>query len=475
MTDLAALDATGHAALVQHGEATPTELVEAAIGRVEAGRELNAVISERFDAARAEAAAVAADGPLAGVPVLLKELGAALAGTPARMGCRALRDNVAAQTGVLVRRLQDAGAIVLGTTNTPEWGNHCTTEPVLTGPTVNPLDPGRSPGGSSGGSAVAVATGQVPLASGGDGTGSIRVPAACCGVVGLKPRRGRTTMAPGGGHGLEGLVNEHGLTRSVRDTALLLDVIGGPVLGDPYGAPPPARPFAAETHEQHVGPVRVALALDPPLGGTLDAGHRAATEAAAAALAGLGHAVDTAWRPAGASADARRADVGRLGVDADAIAEAVAVLHGVSNLELVALATEVLGRPPAEDELEPSSWQMAREGLAISGATYAGAIATLHAQTRRFVAALGEAEVLLVPALLEPVGLGVVNQPRASVADFFRVEFAVTGWTVLANVSGWAALVLPFGSDAAGRPVGVQLMAPDEAVLLRLGAQLERA
>ena len=180
-----------------------------------------------------------ADGPLAGVPFLLKDLGEPQAGMPERMGSRALRDHVATETAWTVQRYRAAGLIICGRTNTPEFGNHCATEPSLFGPTLNPWNPAVSPGGSSGGSAAAVAAGLIGAASGGDGTGSIRMPSSCCGLVGLKPRRGRSSFAPAAGQLLDGLVNKHALTRTVRDTALLLDVSAGPAPGDPYTAPPP--------------------------------------------------------------------------------------------------------------------------------------------------------------------------------------------------------------------------------------------
>ncbi|WP_264022752.1 amidase [Mycolicibacterium pyrenivorans] len=247
--ELADTDAMGQAALAASGEVSADELLEAAIIRLEAGRALNAVITDLFDRGRTQAAALDASGelrageagPLAGVPFLLKDLGASLAGAPEAMGSRALRTHVARESAWIVERYLDAGLVVFGKTNTPEWGNHCTTEPALFGATANPWSPAVTPGGSSGGSAAAVAAGIVPAASGGDGTGSIRVPAACCGLVGLKPRRARTSFAPGAGHGLEGLVNEHALTRTVRDSAALLDAVTGAGVGDPYSAPRPCR------------------------------------------------------------------------------------------------------------------------------------------------------------------------------------------------------------------------------------------
>ncbi|MEW5809957.1 MAG: amidase [Actinomycetota bacterium] len=466
--DLADIDAVGQAALVAAGELTATELLEAAIIRLEAGRTLNAVITDLFDHGRASAADLDASGvlrsgeqgPLAGVPFLLKDLGASLAGAPEAMGCRALRTHVAQDTAWIVQRYLDAGLVVFGKTNTPEWGNHCTTEPSLFGATANPWGPGITPGGSSGGSAAAVAAGIVPAASGGDGTGSIRVPAACCGLVGLKPRRARTSFAPGAGHGLEGLVNEHALTRTVRDSAALLDAVTGSGIGDPYSAPLPAEPFLSVITKTPA-PQRIMVVTSSPFPGpATDPAVVSAVERAGAVLAQLGHHVEP----------------GIPAVDADAVADAIAVLHTVSNVELYATAREHLGREPREDEFEPSSWVMIQEGFATTGVAYAGAIAAIHAQTRRFATQMTGHDVLLVPTLLTaPPPYGLLDQPRGTTRAFFDVEFATTGWTSLANVTGWAGISLPLGATADGLPIGVQLMAPDEAILLALAAQLETA
>src|SRR6195952_829060 len=245
------LDAIAQGALVAAGELTAADALESAITRVEATRGLNAVICDLFDRARDQAAALDASAaprapgssPLAGVPFLLKDLGASLAGAPERMGSRALKDYVADSNAWIVDRYLGASLVIFGKTNTPEWGNHCSTEPLLFGKTVNPWSPAITPGGSSGGSAAAVAAGVVPAASGGDGTGSIRMPASACGLVGLKPRRGRTSFAPGAGQVLEGLVNEHALTRTVRDSAALLDAVTGAGVGDPYTAALPQLPY----------------------------------------------------------------------------------------------------------------------------------------------------------------------------------------------------------------------------------------
>ncbi|MEN4402035.1 amidase [Mycolicibacterium senegalense] len=466
--ELARTDAIGQAALAAAGEVTAVELLDAAIIRVEATRGLNAVITDLFDRGRAQAAALdesgvlrgERSGPLAGVPFLLKDLGTALAGTRESMGCRALRDHVASETAWTVNRYLDAGLVVFGKTNTPEWGNHCTTEPLLFGRTVNPWSPAVTPGGSSGGSAAAVAAGVVPAASGGDGTGSIRVPASCCGVVGLKPRRGRSSFAPDAGHGLEGLVNNHALTRTVRDCAALLDVVAGTVPGDPYSAAAAPVSFldaAAQTPSAQ----RILIATSSPFPTErIDPEVVAVVEAAGRLLEGLGHHLTP----------------GAPTVDADVVADAVAVLHTVSNAQLHELARQHLGRAPREDEFEPSTWVMIREGFTTTGLAYANAIADVHAQTRRFAADMAGHDVLLVPTLLTgPPPYGLLNQPRGTTRAFFDVEFATTGWTALANITGWAAISLPLGQTSGGLPIGVQLMAPDESVLLSLAGQLEQA
>jgi len=466
--ELADTDALGQARLAAAGELSAVELLDAALIRLEAARSLNAVIADLFDRAREQAAALddagtlrtGQAGALAGVPFLLKDLGASLAGTPEAMGSRALRTHISSETAWAVQRYLQAGLVVFGKTNTPEWGNHCTTEPSLFGPTINPWSPTITPGGSSGGSAAAVAAGVVPAASGGDGTGSIRVPASCCGLVGLKPRRGRTSFAPDSGHALEGLVNGHALTRTVRDSAALLDVVAGSVPGDPYSAAPPEVPYLDSLLRTPTG-IRVLMATASPFPGPeTHPAVIAAVQSTATLLEGLGHHVEP----------------GAPSIDADAVADAIAVLHTVSNAQLHAMATEILGREPREDEFEPSTWEMVREGFTTSGVAYAGAIGTIHAQTRRFAAGMRDHDVLLVPTLLTPPpGFGHLDQPRGSTRAFFDVEFATTGWTTLANVTGWAAISLPLGVTSEGLPIGVQLMAPDETILLQLSAQLESA
>jgi amidase len=451
-------DATEQARLVRDGEVSALELVDAAIARLEGAAELNVLVYADFDAARAAAAGPTGEGPLAGVPFLLKDLGEPQAGLPERMGSRALRDHVATDTAWSVERYRSAGLIICGRTNTPEFGNHCATEPSLFGPTLNPWNTAVSPGGSSGGSAAAVAAGLIGAASGGDGTGSIRMPCSCCGLVGLKPRRGRSSWAPGSGQALDGLAVKHALTRTVRDTALLLDVVAGTAPGDPYTAPPPLRPFVTEVGADP-GRLRILTAPGPPFSGTVDPRVQTIADGCAHALEGLGHHVD----------------VGAPRFDADVMRRSISIIHAVDNVGTVRWLCHELGRRPEPDELDPVTWDMAREGEALTAVDHASAVDALHAQSRLASAAFTGADVLLCPTLNGlPPAPGTLSASRGSVDAFFDVEFAATGWTAVANACGWAAVSLPIG-EVDGLPVGVQLLAPDEAVLLRLAAQLEVA
>jgi len=451
-------DLTEQAALVRAGEVSALELVDAAIDRLEGARELNVLVHRQFETAREAAAGPLGDGPLAGVPFVLKDLAEPQAGVPERMGSRALRDHIAKQTAWSVNRYRAAGLIIVGRTNTPEFGNHCATEPSLFGPTLNPWSHAVSPGGSSGGTAAAVAAGLIGAGSGGDGTGSIRMPSSCCGLVGLKPRRGRGSFAPSAGQLLDGLVNKHALTRTVRDSALLLDVTAGPAPGDPYVAPPPARPFLSEVGADP-GALRVMCAPAPPFPGEVDPRVQAVADAAARTLEALGH-------------DLRER---APSLDPAVVRRSISVIHAVDNAATFGWLKQELGREPERDELDPVTWDMLREGLALSAVDHAAAIDELHAQTRHAAIAFESADVLLCPTLNTlPPPPGSLSASRGTVDAFFDVEFSVTGWTAVANATGWAAITLPLG-EVDGLPVGVQLLAPDEAVLFRLAAQLELA
>jgi amidase len=455
--ELMTKDVTEQAALVAGGEVSALELVEAAIARLEARRDLNVLVDEQFEAARVAAADPQLGGPLAGVPFLLKDLGEPQTGVPEYMGSRALRHHVASETAWTVARYQAAGLIICGRTNTAEFGNHCATEPALFGRTLNPWAPERSPGGSSGGSAAAVAAGLVGAASGSDGTGSIRMPSACCGLVGLKPRRGRSSFAPSGGAALDGLANKHALTRTVRDSALLLDVIAGSAPGDPYGAPPPARPFVQEVGADP-GALRVLRLERSPFPGRPEPSIQAVADDAARTLEGLGHHVES----------------GQLAFDPEVLRRSISVIHAVDNAATFTWLEHELGRRPDPEELDSVTWDMLTEGLALSAVDHVSAIDDLHAQTRLAARAFQSADVLLGPTLnvLAPAP-GALSASRGSVDAFFDVEFAATAATAVANATGWAAITLPLG-EVQGLPVGVQLMAPDEAILLRVAAQLEQ-
>jgi amidase len=465
--DLAHLDATAQAELVHRGEVSAVELVEAAIERAERiDPALNAIIHPRFERARAEAAAlVDLDAPFAGVPMVVKDLGCPIAGEPHHQGTRALRavGYRAPVDAALYRRFRTAGLVAIGRTNTPEWGSTITTEPLASGPTRNPWDLGRSPGGSSGGSAAAVAAGIVPVGHGGDGGGSIRIPASACGLVGLKPSRARVSLAPDGGESWAGFTIDGAITRSVRDAAAVLDAVAGPEPGDPYAAPPFARPLAAEVGADP-GHLRVGV-LDHPLwsGSDGDPECAAAVASTARLLAELGHEVEPAW-PAALEEDIRRGYTTVV---------AAWTAHDLAELE------QLLGRAVGDDDLEPDNLRLAEIGRGVSAADYLRAVNGLHAWTRRVLAwwhGTGDDDgydLLVTPTLAKPPPpLGVLSGPERNVRLYEYLQF-----TSQFNVTGQPAISLPLHWSADGLPVGVQLVAGShrEDVLVRVAAQLEAA
>jgi amidase len=466
-TDLARADATAQAELVRSGAAHPTELVDAAIARIAAvDPQLHAVIHERYAAARDEAAGPLPDGPFRGVPLLVKDLDGSMAGMPEHLGNRLLREIGHAGTGDshLFAALRRAGFVVVGKTNTPEFGLLPTTEPLAYGPTRNPWDTTRSPGGSSGGSAAAVASGMVPVAHAGDGGGSIRTPAAHCGLVGLKPARGRVSLGPERGEVWAGLVARHVLTRSVRDTAAVLDAVCGPTPGDPYTAPPPARPFLAEVGADP-GRLRIGVRTDTPGGlAAVDPACVAAVEDAARLLESLGHQVEPA-------SPATLDEPGLL--EAFTTILITGVVHDVQALATVA------GRPVTADDVEPLTWVQYEMGLAVTAGQYVDALDLAHRWSRGVVGWWSEGfDLLLTPTCAEPPPLlgDVVGPPDN---PFRGLERAVPFATFAApfNVTGQPAVSLPLHWSAAGLPIGVQLVADQwrEDVLLRVAAQLEAA
>ncbi len=460
------LDAVAQAELVRRGEVKPLELVEAAIARLERlDPELNVLVTRQYDRARGEAASgELPDGPLCGVPFLLKDLGAHLTGDPVYSGMSVLQKADWREPGeaYFAGKLRRAGLVTLGRTTTPELGLLPTTESRAHGATHNPWNLDHSPGGSSGGSAAAVAAGLVPAAHASDGGGSIRIPANHCGLVGLKPSRGRTSFGPGLGDRWAGFSAEGFVTRSVRDTAALLDIVSGEMPGDPYTAPPPARPYAAEVGADP-GRLRIGLMPRAARGETHPDCVTAAT-AAAHLLESLGHGVEESHPDA---LDDPLAGRGFL-----------AVITG-ATAEILSECAEKIGRPLEEADVEAGTWKMAEIGRALSAPEYVSAVRLNHAQTRRMASwwELGFDLLLTPTCALPPPPLGFFaptdDEPNRALAH--SIPFSV--FTSPFNVTGQPAISLPLHWNDAGLPVGVQLVARSgcEDLLLRVAAQLEAA
>lgn len=472
--DLVSLDATAQAELVRNGQVSALELVDAAIAQIEAlNPTLNAVIHERFDKARAEAAGPLPDGPFRGVPMVLKDLDGQEAGEPYHAGSAFLRaaGNNAERDTWLTERFAAMGAVVVGRTNTPELGLLPSTEPVAYGPTRNPWDTDRSPAGSSGGSAAAVASRMVAIGHAGDGGGSIRLPASVCGLVGLKPSRGRITLGPEAGEAWGGLVARGVVTRSVRDTARVLDAVHGPGLGDPYVAPPPSRPYADEL-ETPPGRLRIAWTTQSPdPNAPTHIEVAVAVEAVAKLLEDLGHAVSN--RHPGAWDDE---------IAAVTLTGHFLTCMGVWTASELDHLAGLVGRAPTEADVEAHTWAVAELGRSVTGVQYLTALDGLHAANREmapfFAPADGGVDVFVTPTVPElPWQLGGFGpEPGNPLAAMLRAA-AIVPFTVPFNISGQPAVSLPVGWSEQGLPIGVQFVAAPgrEDVLLRLAAQLEVA
>jgi len=460
--EVLALDGMGQAALVRRGDVTAAELVEAAIGRIERGNAaVNAVVRPMFVEARAAVRQGVPAGPFEGVPFLLKDLMAAFAGVPMAAGTRFLRDFVPDHDSELVARFKRAGLVVLGKTNTPELGLVPTTEPHLFGASRNPWDLERSTGGSSGGSAAAVAAGLVPFAHGNDGGGSIRIPASCCGLFGLKPTRGRTPMGPDVGDVLGGLAADHALTRSVRDSAALLDAIAGPDVGDPYVAPPPARPFLDEVGAPP-GRLRIGFAVDAPTGVPIHPDCITAVRDAASLCESLGHDVDEASPEA----------------EAQEVLPAFLTVYATGHASLMEAAARATDRPLAPEHFEPTTWAIYELGSQQRGADYLLAVMALQRLGRAMGRFHQRFDLWLTPTLAEPPApLGTFDPPADDPFAPMMRAAAYTPFTALANATGQPAMSVPLVWNAAGLPIGVHFVARlgDEATLFRLAAQLEAA
>ncbi len=465
--DLSTLDATAQAALVASGEASPRELVDAAIERIErVNPQLNAVITPLFERARSRASGDLPAGPFRGVPFLLKDLSCHSEGDPFHEGMAFLKERQWTESDdtALAARFRAAGLVVVGKTNTPELGILPTTEPVAYGATRNPWDVTRSTGGSSGGSAAAVAAGLVPVAHANDGGGSIRIPASECGLVGLKPTRGRVSSGPEFGDVMGGLTCEHVVTRSVRDSAAILDATSGMEPGDPFTAPTPSRPFLDEVGADP-GSLHIGLMTVSPMGAAeVHADCVEAAEAAGRLLESLGHHVEVSHPKALDDADYTGHFITNWAAGA------------AWNLDYWSRRT---GDAIGPDDVEPLTWALAEVGRASSAPEWLSAREWLQVNSRQVASWWSDGfDLLLTPTISEPPPpLGTFDSPPDNpLHGLFRAAELVS-FTPPFNVSGQPAISLPLHWNDAGLPIGVQLVAAfgREDLLLRVAAQLEAA
>src|SRR5262245_24698852 len=456
-----AYDGTGLAKLVRRKELTPTELLDAALERVaRLNPTINAIVANFEERARADIAAGLPAGPFIGGPFVLKDLFMCYAGERTTNGSRFWSDFVPSHTSELFQRYRRAGLVIFGKTSTPELGLNVSTEPVLFGPTHNPWDTTRTSGGSSGGAAAAVAAGMVALAHASDSGGSTRIPASCCGLFGLKPSRGRMPMGPERGESSGGMGTAHAVTRSVRDSAALLDASAGPDLGAPYGIAPPSRPWALEVGAPP-GTLRISVMTRAPAGVSLHSECAEAVTITAGLCRQLGHVVEEAQPP----------------VDTEAVASALRVIMRASVRTLVDARAATIGREPQEADFETVTWQRYYSS-ADTAADYAKALATVHRATRELARFQQQWDVILTPTLAQPpvpIGEIVHSGPNAEhFADRIR-EFSP--FCIMANWSGVPAMSVPLHWNFGGLPIGVHFIGRfgDEATLFRLAAQLEEA
>ena len=474
MSELLRRSAIELAALVRSREISARELVQASLDRIaRVDPEIHAFTHVAADAALAQADAIDDAGaedegrPFAGVPIAIKD-NRAVAGMGLTMCSDLFADVVPTRDAVCVARLREAGFVIVGKTALPEMGILPTTESRRFGPTANPWAADRTPGGSSGGSAAAVAAGMVPLAHGNDGGGSIRIPAACCGLVGLKPARGRVSVGPDAGQSF--LATDGVLTRNVRDSAAVLDVLAGYEAGDAAWAPPPAAPFVAALAAldaldgpESEGSLRIGLALDPALDGAdVDPVCLDAARDAAGLLASLGHEVSEVHAP-------------WSGLD---LARVFASAFGPLSAMTVAAGGRLAGREPTEADVEPLTWEMFKLAHEQDTLTYLLAQNTLETIARRLVAFMLDYDAILTPALgMRPVKTGEIHGRGPDPLGHFKRSGHFTPYTAIVNVTGQPAISVPLYHGEDGLPTGVQLIGPPagEDLLLGLAGRLERA
>ncbi len=475
-------DAVGLADLIRTDQVHPSEMMEAAVERIDRlDPVIHAIVTRTFDRAEAKLAAGEFSGPFAGVPFLLKDLGAELEGVRQTQGSRSSERWVPDFTATLAQRFEDAGFLVLGRTNTPEFGFMPVTEPEATGITNNPWRLDHTAGGSSGGSAAAVAAGMVPVAHASDGGGSIRIPASHCGLFGLKPTRARTPSGPLEGEGWYGMSIGHVVSRSVRDSAVILDTIEGAEVGDPYAAPAKLRPFASELNES-TGTVRVGLVTGSVFKGEIHPENQAAVKDAAELLESLGHRVEEVTLP----------------FDPDSLAKAFMTLVAASASNVVDLAAQRAGLDkPDPDLFEIELWTLSLVGRKLTAAEFGEALGTIRAVGRTMGRFMTDVDVLLLSTVAGPPFphgalsstaverrlmevLKRVPARPALVAALDQVAdktLEAIPNTPLFNMTGQPAMSVPLHWTADGLPVGVQFAGRfgDEAALFRLASELEAA
>jgi amidase len=455
-------DALGLAELIAKKEITPIELLDAVRQNVEAiNPRINAFNQLFFDKAEANITEGLPDGPFRGVPFALKDLGQHLRGTVTSAGSRVWKDDVADYDSTLVARYKRAGLVIFGKTTTPELGLTTSTESVLFGETHNPWDITRTSGGSSGGSAAAVAARILPAAHASDGGGSIRIPASCCGLFGLKPTRGRVPMGPDQFEGWNGFSVHHVVTISVRDCAALLDATAGAELGSPFFSPQPQQPFVKETLTAPKQ-LRVAVVIDPPGGTPLDPACKTAALEAAKLCESLGHLVEER----------------KLPIEHEVMFEAFLTVINASTARTLADAAKTLGREVTEKDVETVTWVMNHQGRKIDAISYGRAILTAHQIGLAMARFLENYDVILSPTLAKPpVPLGVLSLSPANIQDFTKEITEFGPYTALYNVTGQPSMSVPLHWTTDGLPVGVMFSGRfgDEATLLRLAGQLEQA
>jgi amidase len=462
VSDLLLRPATELAALVRAGELSPRELVEESLRRIdELEPTINAFTHVAYESALDAADAIGPGDPrpFAGVPIAIKD-NRAVADMPLTVGSDLFGEFTPSYDAACVRRLRGAGFVIVGKTSMPEMGILPTTEPRRFGPTGNPWNVNRTPGGSSGGSAAAVAAGMVPVAHGNDGGGSIRIPASCCGLVGLKPARGRVSSAPDNGHSF--LVCDGVLTRSVADTAGVLDVLAGPELGDATWAPPPPAAGYAALAESDPGRLRIGLALNPPLeGAAVDPVCSQAARDAAGLLESLGHEVEEVTPP--------WSNLNLLPDFTRAFGPAVSLS--------VWWGGQLAGRDPTADDVEPLTWTLWERARSQDTIAYLAAQARIESVARSLVGFLAAYDAVLTPALgARPVATGEIHGRGPDPMGNYRKSAGFTPFTAIVNVTGQPAIALPLYHGDDGLPTAVQLIGPParEEVLLALAIQFER-